>query len=44
MLLDHDGPGDHDQARELLGDARGIYDEIGMPIHVKIANELLDRV
>ena len=43
MLLDRDGPGDRDQARELLGHARGIYDEIGMPIHVKIANELMDR-
>ena len=44
MLLERDGPGDRDRARELLGHARGIYDEIGMPIHVKIANELLDRV
>jgi len=29
MLLDRDGPGDRDRARELLGYARGIYDEIG---------------
>lgn len=43
MLLDRNGPGDRDQARELLDHAHGIYDEIGMPIHVKIARELLDR-
>ena len=44
MLLDRDGPGDRDQARELLGHARAMYDEIAMPMHVKIANELMDRV
>ena len=43
MLLERDGPGDHDEARELLGHARGIYDEIGTPIHVKIANELMEH-
>jgi hypothetical protein len=43
MLLERDGPGDRDQARELLGHARGIYDEIGTPIHVKIANELMEH-
>ena len=44
MLLERDGPGDRDRARQFLGHARGIYDEIGMPIHMKIADELLDRV
>ena len=43
MLLDRNAPGDRDRARELLGQARAIFEEIGMPTHVKITSEMLDR-
>ena len=43
MLLDRDAPGDHTLARELLAQARGIFEEIGMPLHLKIVQELAHR-
>ena len=43
MLLDRNAPGDRDRARELLGQARAIFEEIGMPLHVKIVSEMQGR-
>ena len=41
MLMDRDGPGDCDKARELLTEAIAMYGEIGMPKHVEMAKALL---
>lgn len=43
MLLDRDASGDRDRARRLLDQARSIFGDIGMPLHVTIVNELLDH-
>ena len=41
MLLDRDAPGDHERARTLLGEALELYEAIGMPKHVEIAEKML---
>ena len=41
MLLDRDAAGDQDRARELLGEAVGMYEQLGMPRHVEMAKEHL---
>ena len=43
MLLDRDGPGDREKARELLNEAIDLYREIGMPKHLELAEELLSE-
>jgi tetratricopeptide (TPR) repeat protein len=40
MLVDRNGPGDHDKARTLLGEAIEMYHTIGMPRHVDMAKDL----
>ena len=44
MLIDRDGPGDRDRARELLTEAIAMYRDIGMPKHVEMAEALLREV
>jgi class 3 adenylate cyclase/tetratricopeptide (TPR) repeat protein len=44
MLLDRDGPGDREKARELLTEAIAMYRRIGMPKHVEMAEALLGEV
>ena len=44
MLIDRDGPGDRDKARELLTEAIAMYRKIGMPKHVEMAEALLGEV
>ena len=44
MLMDRDGPGDHEKARELLEEAVVMYRRIGMPKHVETAEALLDTL
>jgi len=44
MLIDRDGPGDRDKARELLTEAIEMYRRIGMPKHVEMAETLLGEV
>jgi len=44
MLLQRDGPGDRERARDLLTEAIGMYRQIGMPKHVEIAEALLATV
>ena len=41
MLIDRDGPGDRDKARELLTEAIGMYRKIGMPKHIEMAEAML---
>ena len=41
MLLDRGEKGDRERASELLIEARGAYEETGMPKHVEIVDELL---
>ena len=41
MLLDRSAPGDREEARRLLGEARETYTRIGMPRHIRIAEALL---
>jgi hypothetical protein len=41
MLIDRNGPSDRDKARTLLEETIEAYEEIGMPKHVEIAEELL---
>jgi hypothetical protein len=41
MLIDRDGPGDRERARELLSEAIEMYHRLGMPKHVEIAEALL---
>ncbi len=43
MLIDRDGPGDRDKARELLTEAIDMYRKIGMPKHVEMAEALLSE-
>jgi len=44
MLIDRDGPGDREKARELLTEAIAMYRRIGMPKHVEMAEALLGEV
>ena len=44
MLIDRNGPGDRDKARELLTEAIDTYRQIGMPKHVEMAEALLGEV
>ncbi len=41
MLIDRNASGDRDKARTLLGEAIDMYQQIGMPRHLEMANELL---
>ena len=41
MLLDRDAPGDRDRAQTLLSEAIEMYQTIGMPKHVEIAERML---
>ena len=41
MLIDRDGPGDRDKARDLLTEAIAMYRRIGMPKHIEVAEALL---
>ena len=44
MLIDRDGPGDREKARELLEEALDGYRTLGMPRHLEMAKELLDEL
>ena len=44
MLIDRDEPGDRDKAHELLTEAVAMYNEIGMPKHVEMAEAMLGEV
>ena len=44
MLIDRDGPGDREKARELLTEAIAMYRRIGMPKHVEMAEALLGGI
>ena len=44
MLIDRDGPGDRDKARELLTEAVAMYRKIGMPKHIEMAEAMLGEV
>jgi class 3 adenylate cyclase/tetratricopeptide (TPR) repeat protein len=44
MLIDRDGPGDRDKARELLTEAIAMYRGIGMPKHIEMAERLLSEL
>jgi class 3 adenylate cyclase/tetratricopeptide (TPR) repeat protein len=44
MLIDRDGPGDRDKARELLTEAIAMYRQIGMPKHHEMAEALLGEL
>jgi len=44
MLIDRDGPGDREKARELLTEAVAMYGRIGMPKHVEMAEALLSGI
>ncbi len=44
MLIDRDGPGDRDKARELLTEAIAMYRKIGMPKHVEMAEAMLHEL
>ncbi|MEE8347443.1 MAG: AAA family ATPase, partial [Dehalococcoidia bacterium] len=44
MLIDRDGPGDRDRARELLTEAIAMYRRIGMPKHVEMAEAMLGEL
>jgi tetratricopeptide (TPR) repeat protein len=41
MLMDRAASGDRQRARGLLGEAREIYEQIGMPRHIEITDALL---
>jgi tetratricopeptide (TPR) repeat protein len=41
LLIDRDGPGDRDKARELLTEAVAMYRKIGMPKHIEMAEAML---
>ncbi|MEE8550188.1 MAG: AAA family ATPase [Gemmatimonadota bacterium] len=43
MLIDRDGPGDRDKARELLTEAVAMYRKIGMPKHLEMAEAMLSE-
>ena len=40
MLIDRNGPGDHDKARTMLREALDMYQAIGMPKNVEMVEEL----
>lgn len=42
MLMDRAAPGDRQEARRLLGEARETYTRIGMPRHIEMTRSLLD--
>jgi class 3 adenylate cyclase/tetratricopeptide (TPR) repeat protein len=44
MLIDRNGPGDREKARELLTEAVSMYRRIGMPKHVEMAEALLGGI
>jgi len=44
MLIDRNGPGDREKARELLTEAVAMYRRIGMPKHVEMADALLSQL
>jgi class 3 adenylate cyclase/tetratricopeptide (TPR) repeat protein len=44
MLIDRDGPGDRDKARQLLTEAIAMYRRIGMRKHVEMAEAMLGEV
>jgi hypothetical protein len=44
MLIDRDGPGDRDKAREMLTEAIAMYRKIGMPKHIEMAETMLAEV
>jgi len=44
MLIERDGPGDKDRARQLLQDAIEAYQEISMPRHEEMSRQLLHSV
>ncbi len=44
MLIDRNGPGDRDKARQLLTEAIATYRQIGMPNHVGMAEAMLGEV
>jgi hypothetical protein len=44
MLIDRDGPGDRDKARDLLTEAVAMYRKIGMPMHVEMAEAMLGEI
>jgi class 3 adenylate cyclase len=44
MLIDRNGPGDREKARELLTEAIAMYRRIGMPKHVEMAEALLGEL
>ena len=41
MLIDRAAPGDRQEARRLLGEARETYTQIGMPRHIEMTDTLL---
>jgi hypothetical protein len=41
MLIDRAGAGDRQEARRLLGEAKEIYTQIGMPRHIEMTDTLL---
>jgi hypothetical protein len=43
MLLDRNAPGDAARARQMLEEAIAVYQQIGMPKHVELAQALLAR-
>lgn len=44
MLIERNAPGDIDKARTLLSEAVAMYREFGMPKHLKMAEDLLEKV
>jgi tetratricopeptide (TPR) repeat protein len=44
MLIERDGPDDRKKARTLLNEAIQMYNEIGMPKHLEMAEELMRRM
>ncbi len=44
MLIDRDGPSDRDKAFRLLTEAVAMYQEIGMPKHLEMAEGMLGDV
>ncbi|MCJ7831701.1 MAG: DUF4071 domain-containing protein [Dehalococcoidia bacterium] len=44
MLIDRNGPGDREKARQLLTEAIEGYRRIGMPKHVEMADALLSEL
>jgi class 3 adenylate cyclase/tetratricopeptide (TPR) repeat protein len=44
MLIDRDGSGDREKARQLLTEAIAMYRQIGMPKHVEMAEALLGEL